>query len=87
MRKYRFIGKLEYVPFNEREWYFRKKEFKKTVISKNIEAAQLKLQQMLILLLNTPAKRINITYTSKDITYGEENECEGTMQKTPSNGQ
>ena len=68
MRKYRFIGKFEYVPFNENEWYFRKKEFEQTVESKNIESAQMKIQSMLVLWLKKPAKRINISYTWKDVT-------------------
>ena len=68
MRKYRFIGKFEYVPFNEKEWYFRKKEFDHTIESKNIESAQMKIQSMLLLWLKKPAKRINISYTWKDVT-------------------
>lgn len=67
MNTYRFTGFIEYAPKNDQEWHFERKTFTKDIESRSLERAEIKLQTLLMYLVNVPVKRMNFEYKGEQI--------------------
>ena len=65
--KYRFIGYIEYVPKNDREWHIERKAFDMVIQSRHKDLAELKLQIRAFCMIKVPATRINFEYKCEEI--------------------